>query len=73
MAALGFVFGFLLCWRPSRMAIGGLLVLGFVLSDPLAPAALFLIACFVFGLVREWRRADAASLAEEPVAEGWTH
>ncbi|MXY70198.1 MAG: hypothetical protein F4Y47_16835 [Acidobacteriia bacterium] len=64
-----FMVGFLLCWRPSRIAIGSLLVLGFVLSDPLHPAALFLIAVFIFGLVREWRRIDAASLGEEPAAE----
>lgn len=67
---VAFTVGFLLCWRPSRIAIGSLLVLGFILSDPLRPAALLLIAVFLFGLVREWRRGAAAGLAEEPAAEG---
>ncbi|MDE0109574.1 MAG: hypothetical protein OXN96_17325 [Bryobacterales bacterium] len=70
MAALGFIVGFLLFWRPSRIAIGYLLVLGIVLSDPLSPLALCLIAGFLLGIAWEWLRTDAAGLGEEPAAEG---
>lgn len=66
MAALGFIVaymvGFLLCWRQSRIVIGWLLALSIVLSDPLSPLALCLIAGFSFGVVWEWLRMDTAGL-----------
>lgn len=66
---VAYMVGFLLCWRTSRIVIGCLLALGIVLSDPLSPLALCLIAGFSFGFVREWLRINTAGLGE-PAAEG---